>query len=133
MNNVVINGYVQKNTEYTLDENKVPEFRFFVSVDTPTLFGVSIIPVKTKGELAARCYAELKEGGYIEIQGEICKPDNMLVYVFAHQIMYQPKESDSQIVWRSNEFFTLYKPDAVLAEMAKFEKKQERKKRKNTK
>lgn len=126
MNSVIFNGYIYTKPEYLLDENGINTLQFWVTVDTPTLKGVSLIPCLTKGELAVKCYQEFTKGGYIEVLGEICKPSKMNVYVYAHQVVFQA-ENKEQLVMRSTEFLTLYRPDGIMEQLAKFKER----KRKN--
>lgn len=122
MNNVVISGFIAKESDYIKNEAGITEYRFFVSTTNPNVEGASIIPCKTIGQLADKCQIEFGVGGYIELVGELVKPPNKNMFVLAHEIIFQKDKDRQRITIRSTEFMQIYKPTEIMKRLKKTKK-----------
>ena len=125
MNVATINGYVKGKIYYGPDVDLKHRVicKFDVATTTPCNRDVSLIPVKCVDFLADKCMAELSEGCYIEVIGELVKVEGRSLFLQATSIIYKKPKDRNQIMLRTTEFFQMYKPEQILKRINQYSKK----------
>lgn len=120
MNNITINGYVRKKTQYLKnDKTDKYEFKFYVNCYNPLLQKNQVLPCKCEGWLADECYTNFSEGCYVEVNGSFAMADNNRGYIMANSILYKKPKSRRQFYISSKDFLQYYNPTDVLERVKK--------------
>lgn len=114
MNKVIINGYLQKKADYVKDEYGKAEFRFFLNTYSYSFNESFPIPFKVAGDKATECWAKVSVGDYIEVVGEIVRPNPQSMYVMCQDIMCRKPKSKKEYYLKTTEFLEFYNPESVI-------------------
>lgn len=93
------------------------EYRFFISATSKQLNEVFAVPIKCLGQMASEVYAQVTEGDYVELVGELIRLAPDKCYVLAKEVLYKKPNSRTSYYIRSSEFLELYSPQKVLEKM----------------
>ena len=114
MNTVVVSGY------YTIGSmTQTPSgqkcFKFYVLTTTPHKRGSTAIECKAFNDLCDYCYAELSEGCYVEVVGQLDRHSKHHgMYVLVTNLVVQKPKSRLQTQIRTTDFLEAYQPAHVL-------------------
>ena len=114
MNFVVCNGYIQKKTEFVRNDIGQEEFRFFLNSYSYYFKEAYPIPFKIVGDKATECYAKLEEGDYLEVTGELIRPNKNSMYVMCKDISVRKPKSKKEFYIKTSEFLEFYNPQRII-------------------
>lgn len=124
MNVVAVNGYYG-NGNITTTPNGRKCFKFFVVATTPNTKSATLIECRAYNELCDYCYAELSEGCYVEVLGQLDRYSKMHgMYVMVTNLVVQKPKSRRQVQIRTTDFLQAYQPAQVLKRLTDKAKKE---------
>jgi hypothetical protein len=90
-------------------------FKFWVVTTTPHKRGSTAIECKAFNDLCDYCYAELSEGCYVEVVGQIDRHSkHHPLYVLVTNLVIQKPKTRRQVQIRTTDFLQAYQPAHVL-------------------
>lgn len=123
MNVVTINGYYG-NGNITTTPTGRKCFKFFVITTVPNNKSATVIECRAYNELCDYCYAELSEGCYVEVIGQLDRyTKNHGMYVFVSSLVIQKPKARRQTQIRTTDFLQAYQPANVLKRLNEKAKK----------
>jgi hypothetical protein len=117
MNFVVCSGYIQKKTEYVKNDMGQDEFRFFLNSYSYYFKEAYPIPFKIIGDKATECYAKFEVGDYLEVTGELIRPNKNSMYIMCKDISCKKPKSKKEYYIRTSEFLDFYNPERILTNL----------------
>lgn len=104
-------------------------FRFSVISTTPNKKNAIIVDCKAFNEMCDYCYANLSEGCYVEVIGQLDRfSKNHAMYVLVTNLVVQKPKARRQMQIRTTDFLQTYQPAKVikrLNEQAEKKRKEE--------
>lgn len=114
MNQVIVSGYLQKKSEYVKNDLGQYEFRFFINAYSYYYNESYPVPFKIIGDKATECYAKFEVGDYLEIVGEIIRPNPNAMYIMCKDISCKKPKSKKEFYVKTTEFLSFYSPECVI-------------------
>lgn len=117
MNFVICNGYLQKKSEYVKNDMGQEEFRFFLNSYSYYYKEAYPIPFKIVGDKATECYAKVEVGDYIEVTGELVRPNKTSMYVVCKDVLIKKPKSKKEYYLKTTEFLEFYSPERLITKV----------------
>lgn len=114
MNLVIASGYLQKKSEYVKNELGQDEYRFFLNAYSYYYNEAYPVPFKIIGDKATECYAKFETGDYLEVTGEIVRPNPKSMYIMCKDITCKKPKSKKEYYVKTTEFLEFYSPERII-------------------